>query len=124
MRTAAASRSQDSDRALSPVSTGFDIEGNYLTDIRAPAIARKRGNMDEDFGACACERNEAEAAIVIPPRQRAVGAHDNVSRRARSISKSECGIVYTANISNQWDADDPACRAYCPVTLTFIPGFS
>lgn len=85
MRPAATSGPQDAGRALPPISTGFDIEGNYLTDVRAPAVARKRGNMDEDFGACARRRNEAEPAIVIPLRQRAVRAHDNVRDRIDSF---------------------------------------
>ncbi len=84
-RTAAPSRAQDADRAPSAIFTGFDVEGNHLADIRAPAVARKRGNMDEDIRARARGRNEAEAAVVIPLRQRAVGAHDNVRDRIDSF---------------------------------------
>jgi len=75
-RNAAGSRSQDADRALSSIPIGLDIEGNELTDMRAHAIAWKRGDMREYFGTGAGGRNEAEAAIVIPLRQRTVSAHN------------------------------------------------
>src|SRR5512141_3494821 len=102
MRNAAASGPQDADRMLPSISTGLNVEGNELIDIRAPTVARERGDMDEDLVACASGLDEAEAAVVIPLRQSAVSAHDAV--RDRSLLAMECGIVYAS------EAIEPVAR--------------
>jgi len=56
----------------------------------ADAIAWERGDMGEYFGARTGRRNEAEAAIVVPFRQRAVSAHNAVRDDGSVIGAWHC----------------------------------
>jgi len=68
------------------IRAALDLVGNQLIELRAPAIAWKGRDVDEDIRRIARGLDEAEAAIVIPARQRSVLAHEFIPVAVRTVS--------------------------------------
>jgi|GEM_PF-3409847 len=69
------SRAKQALRPLFPIAANFDFERESFSDAWSMAILRKCGDVDKDLRATLGWRDEAEASIIIPFRERAFNAH-------------------------------------------------